>query len=82
MGLIFNISNGPDKKERTKCNEPVGMQKDDNFSILSTTLLIGLTLNFYEIFAKQQLTNFLITKSCLSLSNTEILHEELHVKQL
>ena len=58
------------------------MQKDDNFSILSTTLLIGLNIKFLRIFAKQQLTNFLITKSCLSLSNTEILREELHVKQL
>ena len=58
MGLIFNISNGPDKKERTKCNEPVGMQKDDNFSILSTTLLIGLNINFLRNLCKAAANQF------------------------
>ena len=36
----FWLSNGPEEKERTKCNEHVGMQKGANF-ILSVTLLIG-----------------------------------------
>ena len=37
-------SNGPDKKERTKRNENVGMQKSANFTIVSTTLIIGLNI--------------------------------------
>ena len=40
-----------DKKKRTKHNEHVGMQKGANFTIFSTTLLIGLNIKFYEIFS-------------------------------
>ena len=29
------------------------MQKGANFAIVSTTLLIGLNIKFYEIFSKQ-----------------------------
>ena len=51
--MTILLSNGPDKKERTKRNEHVGMQKGALFSIVSTTLLIGLNIKFYEIFARQ-----------------------------
>ena len=40
-----------DKKKRTKRNEHVGMQKGANFTIFSTTLLIGLNIKFYEVFS-------------------------------
>ena len=40
-----------DKKKRTKRNEHGGMQKGANFTIVSTTLLIGLNIKFYEIVA-------------------------------
>ena len=75
----------PDKTERAKRNEhKLECEKGDNFTkIVSTTLLIGSKDKFYEIFAQQHalliryfLTNFLVTKSRLSLSNTEILCEE------
>ena len=36
------LSNAPDKKERTKPNEQVRMQKGANFTIVSTTFLISL----------------------------------------
>ena len=39
-----SLSNGQDKKERTKCNEHIGMQKSANFTVFSTTLLIGLNI--------------------------------------
>ena len=45
-------SNGPDKKERTKRNENVGMQKSDNFTIVSTTLMIGLNI-YNPLFSDQ-----------------------------
>ena len=48
------LSNGPGKKERTKRNEHIGMQRGANFTIVSTTLLISLNIKFYEIFAKQR----------------------------
>ena len=81
MGLIIILlSDSPDKKERTKHNEHIGMQKDANFTVLSTTLLIGLNIKFYKVFAKKQLSNVLLTKSRLSLSNTEILCDQLNVK--
>ena len=53
--FTFLLSNGPDKKERTKCNEHIGMHKGAIFNFGSTTctLLIGLNIKFYEIFAKQ-----------------------------
>ena len=50
---VIKLSNGPDKKERTKRSEHVGMQKGANFTIVSTKVLIGLNIKFYEIFAKQ-----------------------------
>ena len=69
-----------DKKERTKCNEHVGMPKGANITIVSTTLLIGLNIKSYEIFAciliPFFLTNLVIAKSRLSQSNTEILCAE------
>ena len=46
MTVILRLSNGPDKMERTKNNERAKMQKGANFTILSTTLLIGLNINF------------------------------------
>ena len=33
--------------------EHVGMQKGGNFTIVSTTLLIGLNIKLYEIFTMQ-----------------------------
>ena len=51
--FTFLLSNGPDKKERTKCNEHIGKNKGAIFNFVSTTLLIGLNIKFYEIFAKQ-----------------------------
>ena len=52
---LFLLSNGPDKKERTKFNEHIGMHKGAIFNFGSTacTLLIGLNIKFYEIFTKQ-----------------------------
>ena len=51
------------------------MQKGADFTIVSTTLLIGLNIKFYEIFSCIYinpffLSNFLIAKSRLSQSNT------------
>ena len=62
-----------DKKERTKRNEHVGMPKGANITIVSTTLLIGLNIKSYEIFACI-LIPFSLTR--LSQSNTEILCAE------
>ena len=63
-----SLSNGQDKKERTKRNEHIGMQKCANFTIFSTTLLIGLNNKFYEILLIPCFpTKFLITKASLSL---------------
>ena len=50
---LIHLSNGPDKKERTKRNEHFRMQKGAIFTIVSTTFLIGLNIKFYKIFAKQ-----------------------------
>ena len=44
---------GTDMKESTKHSVQVGMSKGAKLSIVSTTLLIGLKFQFYEIFAKQ-----------------------------
>ena len=57
------------------------MQKGANFTIVSTTLLIGLNIKFYEIVACTILipfflASFLVAKSRLSQSNTEILCAE------
>ena len=41
------------RREGPKCSEHVGMQKGANFTIVSTMVLIGLNIKFYEIFAKQ-----------------------------
>ena len=38
-------------RERTKRKEHVGMPKGVNITIVSTTLLIGLNIKFYEIAA-------------------------------
>ena len=48
------LSNGPDKKERPKRSEHIGMQKGANFTIVSTKVPIGLNIKCCEIFAKQQ----------------------------
>ena len=37
-----------------KRSEHVGMQKGANFTFVSTMVLIGLNINFYEIFAKHR----------------------------
>ena len=50
-----SLSNGPGRKETTKRNEHAGIQKGANFTIASTTNLIGLDSKFYETFAKQHL---------------------------
>ena len=47
------LGNGADKKERTKRNESIGMQRGANFTIVFTTLLIVLNIKFCETFAKQ-----------------------------
>ena len=67
------------RRKGPKRLEHVGMQKGANFTIVCTMVLIDLNIKFYEIFAKQNvyysfffLSNFLITKSHLSLSNIEI----------
>ena len=68
--------NGPDKKERTKRNENVGMQKSANFTIFSTTLMIGLNIYKSLVFWPASLQQNLFW---INLSNTEILCEK-HVK--
>ena len=50
--FIFLLRNSPDKKEKTKPNEHVRMQKGGNFTDVSNILLIGLNSKFYGIFAK------------------------------
>ena len=50
--IFLELSNGADKKERTKRNEHVGMQKGAIFTIVSNTLLIGLNIKFCEMFVK------------------------------
>ena len=61
-----SLSNGQDKKERTKCNEHIRMPKYANFTIFSTTLLIGLNIKFYKILLIPCFpTKFLITKAGL-----------------
>ena len=73
------------RRKGPKRSEHVGIQKVANFTIVSTMVLIGLNIKFYEILAKQHvynpffLFNLLITKSRLSLSNTEIVCAD-HVK--
>ena len=48
---------GPKRSEQVgmqkRRSEQVGMQKGANFTIVSTMVLIGLNIKFYEIFAKQ-----------------------------
>ena len=41
------------RRKGPKRSEHIGMQKGANFSIVSTKVLIGLNIKFYEIFAKQ-----------------------------
>ena len=47
------LSDGPDKKERTKTQWTRWNAKSANFTIVSTNVLIGLNIKFYEIFTKQ-----------------------------
>ena len=64
-------------RERTKRKEHDGMPKGARITIVSTTLLIGLNIKFYEIVAciliSFFLASFLVAKSRLSQSNTELL---------
>ena len=55
------------------------MQKGANFTIVSTKPLIGLKQKIFFILIVCFLTNFLVTKSRLGRSNTDILCKE-HVK--
>ena len=48
--FIFNLSNGPAKKESTNGYEHVGMQKGTNFSFVYAILLIGLNSKSWENF--------------------------------
>ena len=41
------------RRKVPKRSEHVRMQKGANFTIVSTMVLIGLNIKFYEIFAKQ-----------------------------
>ena len=41
------------RRKGPKRSEHVGMRKGANFTIVSTMVLIGLNIKFYEIFAKQ-----------------------------
>ena len=41
------------RRKEPKRSEHVGMQKVANFTIVSTMVLIGLNIKFYEILAKQ-----------------------------
>ena len=41
------------RRKGPKRGEHVGMQKVANFTIVSTMVLIGLNIKFYEILAKQ-----------------------------
>ena len=41
------------RRKGPKRSEHVGMQKGANFTIVSTKVLIGLNIKFYQIFAKQ-----------------------------
>ena len=41
------------RRKGPKRSEHFGMQKGANFTIVSTMVLIGLNIRFYEIFAKQ-----------------------------
>ena len=38
------------------------MQKGDKFTIVSTTLVSGLNIKFYEIFAKQHVYSSLVSQ--------------------
>ena len=42
------------RRKGPKRSEHVGMQKGANFTIVSSKVLIGLNIKFYEIFAKQR----------------------------
>ena len=50
---MVKLSDGPHKKERTKRYEHVGILKSVNLTIVSTSLLMGLDVKFYEIVARQ-----------------------------
>ena len=74
------------RKKVPKRSEHVRMQKGANFTIVSTMVLIGLNVKFLGNLRKATrtlipffLSNFLLTKSRLSLSNTKIVFAD-HVK--
>ena len=76
------LSYGNGKKESNDGFEHAGMQKDATFTIVCTLLLIRLNNKSYEKFIKQYIylsLLFHITKSRVSLNNTEIICGE-HVK--
>ena len=55
------------RRKGPKRSEHVGMQKGANFTIVSTKVLIGLNIKFYEIFAKQHVCRLLdkVGTSCM-----------------
>ena len=63
-----SLSNGQDKKERTKCNEHIRMQICANFTIFSTALLIGLNIKFYKILKNPLFSNQILNNKNLSES--------------
>ena len=63
------------RRKGPKRSQHVGMQKGANFTFVSTMVLIGLNIKFRKaayILIPFFLSNFLITKSRLSLSNIEV----------
>ena len=81
----FVLRKGPDKKESSNSNEHVGMQKGANFSVVCTHFILAYTAKVKKTPQSSTYihpyypTIFRITKSGLSLNNTEILCGE-HVK--
>ena len=70
VGWVLVLSSGPDKKERAKRNEYVRML---HFWLVITSKVLRNVHKAACIWIPCFLTNFPITKSLLSLSNTEIL---------
>ena len=56
------------RRKGPKRSEHVGMQKGANFTIVSTMVLIGLNIKFYEIFAKQHVY-YSQTRSSVPVAN-------------
>jgi len=62
MKRRIELSNGPDKKERTKRNEHVGMQNGANFTIVSSSLWLVSTSNFTKSSqSSMYINNFFLT---------------------